>query len=81
LYHSKLCTHRISQAPRNGFLLQNILVPLLPDAGCNVYLRCHTNDDFTMSMVHILLKGGIVTILMMMLLHISVSHHWEWLFQ
>jgi len=50
-------------------------------SGCNVYLRCHTNDDFTMSMVHILLKGGIVTILTMMLLHISVSHHWEWLFQ
>jgi len=25
--------------------------------GCNVFLRCHTDDDFTMSMAHILLRG------------------------
>ena len=25
--------------------------------GCNVFLRCHRNDDFTLSMCHILLDG------------------------
>ena len=25
--------------------------------GCNVFLRCHTDDDFTLSMAHILLDG------------------------
>lgn len=25
--------------------------------GCNVFIRCHTDDDFTLSMAHILLDG------------------------
>jgi hypothetical protein len=25
--------------------------------GCNVFLRCHTDDDFTLSMAHVLLDG------------------------
>jgi hypothetical protein len=25
--------------------------------GCNVFLRCHTNEDFTMSMAQVHLKG------------------------
>ena len=25
--------------------------------GCNLFLRCHTDDDFTMSMAHVHLKG------------------------
>jgi hypothetical protein len=25
--------------------------------GCNVFLRCHTDDDFTLSVAHILLDG------------------------
>jgi len=25
--------------------------------GCNVFLRCHTDDDFTLSIAHILLDG------------------------
>ena len=25
--------------------------------GCNVFLRCHSDDDFTLSMAHILLDG------------------------
>jgi hypothetical protein len=25
--------------------------------GCNVFLRCHTDDDFTLSIAHVLLGG------------------------
>ena len=43
--------------------------------GCNVFLCCHTDDDFTLSMAHILLDGNDCYILMMMWLSISVFQH------
>jgi hypothetical protein len=44
--------------------------------GCNVFLRCHSDDDFTLSKCHILWMVKTVTILMMTLLYIFASQRW-----
>lgn len=48
--------------------------------GCNVFLCCHTDDDFTLSMAHILLDGKDVYSLEDEVVVYSVSQHWALLF-
>ncbi len=48
--------------------------------GMNVFLCCHTDANFTMSILQVLLKGRLYITSMMISLHISVFQPWEWQF-
>jgi hypothetical protein len=48
--------------------------------GCNVFLQCHTNADFTMSFAQIFLKGKEFYHEKMMLLFTFAFLHWELLY-
>jgi hypothetical protein len=48
--------------------------------GTNVFLQCHTDQDFTMSISQVLSKANPIIYLMTMLLPISAFQHWVYQF-